>query len=219
MKAMLLAAGYGSRLRPLTHKLPKALVKAGSESLIEHNLTQLSEAGIEDVVINVCHHARQIIDTLGDGKRYGVRICYSYEKDAPLGTGGGILQALPIIGSEPFILISADIWSDFTFPSSFLKHSSPAHLVFVDNPYYHPQGDYALDTTGRVTTKGNPLTYANIAKLHPDLFLGQTPGFFSLSKVLNAAIDQGIVTGEKYEGLWFNVGTLEELERLRKALG
>lgn len=219
MKAMLLAAGRGSRLQPLTDTIPKPLIVAGAQSLIEHNLVTLRNAGIREVVINVCHHAKQIIDRVGDGNRYGVQITYSYEKDEPLGTGGGIYQALPLLGEEPFIVMSADIWCDFHFGASFMQAQSEVHLVFVDNPYYHPQGDYALSANGSVTLNADKVTYANIAKLHPKLFTHCSGGVFGLSLLLNQAIQRGVVSGELFKGRWFNVGTEEELQKLRELLG
>lgn len=218
MKAMILAAGRGSRLKPLTDTVPKPLLSAGSENLMEHNLKILRNIGVRGVVINISYHAKQIMDYLGDGKRYKVDIHYSYEKDQPLGTGGGIFQALPLLGDQPFIIISADVWSEFSFGETFFESSNDAHLVFVKNPYYHTGGDYALTPEDKVSFEGKKLTYAGIAKLHPRLFANCEPGIFSLSPLLNKAIEHGKVTGELYEGCWFNVGTAKELEHLRKTV-
>lgn len=219
MKAMILAAGRGSRLKPLTDTLPKPLLSIGSENLVEHNVKVLKQAGIDEVIINISHHAEQIVGHLGDGKRYGVTIHYSYERDRLLGTGGGIFQALPLLGNEPFIVMSADIWSDFPFDRSFIEANNEAHLIFVENPNYHPIGDYALSDEGKVIFEGPKFTYGNIAKLHPKLFANCQPGTFPLSQLFNEAISRGTVSGELYRGKWFNVGTIEELERLRKAIG
>jgi MurNAc alpha-1-phosphate uridylyltransferase len=216
MKAMLLAAGRGSRLQPLTDTIPKPLVTAGEKSLIEHNLLALYKAGIREVVINVCHHAKQIIDRLGDGSRYGMQLVYSYEAGEPLGTGGGIYQALPLLGNEPFILMSADIWTEFAFPESLMQATSEVHLVFVENPGYNAKGDYALTETGRVSLTGHKFTYANIAKINPSLFTACQSGIFALSPLLNTAIQRHAVTGELFQGRWFNVGTIEELQKLRE---
>lgn len=218
MKAMLLAAGRGSRLQPLTDTTPKPLLLAGSNSLIEYNLMALHKAGIREVVINVCHHAKQIIDRLGDGSRYGLTIAYSYEKGEVLGTGGGIYQALPLLGDEPFILVSADVWCEFPYDAAFINSNRDVHLVLVENPYYHTTGDYALANDGTVMMSGNKLTYAGIAKIHPRLFAHCKPGSFSLSPLLSDAVQRRAVTGEIYRGRWFNVGTVEELEKLRKLL-
>ncbi len=218
MKAMLLAAGRGSRLKPLTDTMPKALLSVGEQNLIEHNVELLAKSGIRDIVINVCHHAEQIMDCLGDGRRYGVSIQYSHEKNHALGTGGGINRALPLLGDEPFIVVSADIWSDFPFEPSFMKADNEVHLVLVKNPYYHPTGDYALEKSGRVALHGDKLTYANIAKIHPKLFARCKPGAFPLSELFSQAILRGQVSGEVYEGKWFNVGTREELSRLKACI-
>jgi MurNAc alpha-1-phosphate uridylyltransferase len=218
MKAMLLAAGRGSRLQPLTDSIPKPLLMAGSKSLIEYNLIALYNAGIREVVINVCHHAKQIIERLGDGSRYGLTIEYSFEPGEVLGTGGGIYQALHLLGNEPFILVSADIWSEFSYDDTFINANQDVHLVFVDNPYYHTKGDYALTNDGKVMMSGNKLTYAGIAKIHPRLFANSKPGAFSLSPLLNDAVQRGTATGEVYRGRWFNVGTIEELQKLRELL-
>ena len=144
MKAMILAAGRGARLKPLTDQTPKPLLVVGECSLIEHNLLKLRNAGITEVVINVCHCAKQIIQTLGNGQRYGLQIEYSYEEGSALGTGGGIYQALPLLGDDPFLIVSSDVWSEFAFGSSIIQSNSDLHLVLVENPYYHPKGDYAL---------------------------------------------------------------------------
>ena len=218
MKAMLLAAGRGSRLKPLTDQVPKPLLQVGSQSLIEHNVRSLAAIGIRNIIINVCHLAKQIIEHLGTGDRYGVRIEYSFEKDSPMGTGGGIYQALPLLGDEPFIIMSADIWTDFSFDRSFLDAKADAHLVFVENPIFHPKGDYALTPRGQVSHEGKKFTYANIAKLHPKLFNECKPEVFPLPDIFDKAIKSDSATGELYKGAWFNVGTVEELTRLRETV-
>lgn len=220
MKAMILAAGRGSRLKPLTNHTAKPLLKAGGKTLIEHNLSLLKKAGIQEVVVNVSHCATQMMDFLGDGRRYGMRLWYSEEQPLPLGTGGGIRRALPLLGKDFFVVISADIWSEFSFPSAFFEADTIAHLVLVSNPSYHVAGDYELQTTGRINLQGNKkLTYANIAKLHPTLFSHCQTDIFSLASVLEGPIQEGRVSGQYYEGRWFNVGTVEELQKLRKTFG
>lgn len=219
MKAMVLAAGRGSRLKPLTNDTPKPLLPIGDHSLIEYNLFSLKRAGVQDVIINVCHHARKIIDRLGNGSRYGLNIEYSYENGTTLGTGGGIFQALTLLGNDPFIVISADICCQFDFGLSFMNAKSDVHLVLVENPIFNPDGDYSLTQEGVVTLSGDrTLTYAGIAKIHPRLFVGCQSGNFSLAPILNDAITRGVVSGERFAGPWFNVGTLEELNRLQAAL-
>lgn len=213
MKAMLLAAGRGERLRPLTDSTPKPLLSLGAKRLIDYNLVALSRLGVTTVVINVHYHAQQFFDYLGDGSRYGLQIEYSHEKTL-LDTGGGIYQALPLLGDEPFILMSADVWSAYTFPDSFMQATSDVHVVLVDNPAYHPHGDYALTEDNVLSLTGERRTYANIAKIHPRVFAEFKSGVFPLSAVFNRVIERGVATGEYYTGPWFNVGTVVELEQL-----
>ncbi len=220
MKAIILAAGRGSRLKPLTDKTPKPLITVGSQYLVERNFDMLKQAGIREVVMNVCHHAKTIIETLGHGQRFGMDITYSYECDTALGTGGGICQALALLGDAPFMVVSADVWSEFIITPSFLRLAPQheAHLLFVDNPTYHPAGDYSLNRNGAVGFGSPKLTYAGMAIIHPRLFLNCAPGTVSLSPLFNAAIKRSTVTGERYQGVWFNVGTITELEALRKTV-
>jgi MurNAc alpha-1-phosphate uridylyltransferase len=220
MKAMLLAAGRGSRLRPLTDDTPKPLLSVGSRLLIERNFEILRKANIREVVINIWHHAEQIMETLGDGRRFGVNIIYSDERPEILGTAGGIRRALPLLGDEPFLVISADTWSEFLLTEKFmhLENGRDAHLLLVENPSYHANGDYGMEVDGRVHTNAPKWTYAGIATLRPSLFLDCPEGHTSLSPLLNQAIERGTVSGELYQGVWFNVGTLQELERLRESL-
>lgn len=215
MKAMILAAGKGERMRPLTDRIPKALAPLGDQRLIEPLLCALSRAGIQDVVINVCHFGEQIIAYLEEGRRYGLRIRYSDERETgALETGGGVYRALPLLGERPFLSLSADIVTDFPFASLIQKSlEGLAHLVFVKNPDFHPTGDFHLSPQGHVTFDGdNRLTFANIAVLHPQLFARCSPGKFPLIQVFRDAIAQGAVTGEQYRGKWHNVGTLQQLQ-------
>jgi MurNAc alpha-1-phosphate uridylyltransferase len=214
MKAMILAAGRGERLKPLTLKTPKPLLPVGDTTLLGHVLSQVRKAGITDVVINVHHLGDQIIQYSGDGSAFGLKIQYSVE-DTLLETGGGIFQALPLLGSNPFLVLSADVWTDYPLEQLITKKTNGAHLVFVDNPDFHPAGDYALDQAGFVHTDlPNKLTYANVGLLHPDLFCEEKSGVFRLSSVFQKAIMNKQVTGERYAGVWYNVGTQEELNNL-----
>lgn len=217
MKAMILAAGRGLRLRPLTDTTPKPLILVANKPLIVHQVLKLARIGIKEIVINVSYQAKQIIDTLGDGRAYGVKIEYSFEPTA-LETGGGICQALNILGTSPFIVISADIWTDFSL-EHLLAHSlssfALAHLILVDNPGFHPQGDFNLTQTGllNLDDTSNKFTFASLGVYHPDLFQGKS-GTFPLSSLLYEYIAEKKITGEYYKGLWFNIGTPTELERL-----
>lgn len=221
MKAMILAAGRGLRLRPLTDKIPKPLISVAKQPLIVHHVLKLAKIGIKEIVINVSYQAKQIIDTLGDGQTYGIKIEYSFEPRA-LETGGGICQALPILGSDPFIVISADIWTDFPL-ERLIMHSlnshTLAHLILVDNPSFHPQGDFHLSPSGLLNLDDafNKYTFASFGIYHPALFEGKS-GSFPLSSLLYEYIAEQKITGEHYKGLWFNIGTPTELERLGEYL-
>lgn len=217
MKAMLLAAGRGSRMRPLTDEIPKPLLPVAGKPLIAHQLVKLATVGITDVIINVSYRAKQIIDALGNGHSYGVHIKYSFEPTV-LETGGGILHALPLLGA-PFLVLSADIWTDYPL-EKLLQHplsSAQAHLVLVDNPNFHPEGDFHLLPNQRLTLNGTPtLTFASLGIYHPSLFESYKSGAFPLSELLRFRITEKKVSGEYYRGSWFNVGTLSELARLEQ---
>lgn len=216
MKAMLLAAGRGERLKPLTEITPKPLLKIGNTTLIDHALFQIRTAGISDVVINVHHLKNQIMDHCGDGEKYDLQIQYSIEETL-LETGGGILNALPKLGASPFLLLSADVWTDFPLKKLMEKKITGAHLIFVDNPDYHARGDFALDANGFVRDDlQNKVTYASFGLLHPDLFYEQKLGVFRLTDVLLPAIREKKITGEYFNGVWHNVGTEAELNSLRR---
>jgi MurNAc alpha-1-phosphate uridylyltransferase len=219
MKAMILAAGRGERMRPLTDTTPKSLLPAGGKALIEHTLAALAAAGFGEIVINHAHLGRQIEDRLGDGHRYGVRIHWSREPEGALETGGGIFQALPWLDAGPFLVVNGDIWTDFPFAS--LRRGIPglAHLVLVDNPPHHPHGDFGLHGD-RVMAEGSPrLTFSGIGVYRRELFAGCLPGKFPLVPLLRAAMAENRVSGEHYRGAWFDIGTPARLAELDKALG
>lgn len=214
MKAMILAAGRGKRMQPLSDNIPKPLLEVAGKPLLAHHLLALAKMGIREVVINLSHLAQQIQQVIGDGSAYNLQVHYSLEPDA-LETGGGIYQALPLLGANPFLVVSADIWTDFPFHN--LPHElngNLAHLVLVDNPSYHSNGDFVLQN-GKLLNEGMPkFTFANIGIYHPDLFKDCHPGTFPLVNLLRPAITQDKVTGEHYQGEWVNVGTPEEWEKL-----
>lgn len=213
MHAMILAAGRGTRMRPLTDSIPKPLVTLKGRPLIEHNLLSLKKAGIQNIVINLNHLSEQVITYLGDGTRYGLNIQYSIEPDL-LDTGGGVKRALPWLGNQPFLVISSDIYTEFDFTTIANQLDHMAHLVLVDNPLFHPQGDFALHA-GLVTKNAEPkLTYANIGIFHPCIFDSITADVFPLSLVIEHAITVQQVSGEYYQGFWHNIGTLEQLSAL-----
>ena len=211
---MILAAGRGERLRPLTDTLPKPLIKVGLYTLIEHQIRALHQAGVTEIVINVCYLADLIQQALGDGRRYGVTIHYVVEHElGGLDTGGGILNALSILGNEAFIVVSADIVTDFCYVSLFDKCHSLAYLIMTSNPDYHLQGDFSLMSDGCVSLQSPSLTFAGIAVLQPQLFSGFKLQRLSLRDVLTPAIERGGVYGTCHQGKWYNVGTEAQLRQ------
>jgi MurNAc alpha-1-phosphate uridylyltransferase len=223
MKAMLLAAGKGTRMLPLTATTPKPLLKAGGRTLIEHQILKLKAAGFTEVVINHAWLGAQIEAALGDGSALGVNISWSREGE-PLETAGGILRALPLLGAEPFALVNADIWTDYTFAQlhAALAANDLVHLVLVPNPEHHPRGDFAL-AAGRLGQAQSPAqaqryTYSGIAVFHPQLFAGMNDGKAPLLPVLQKAIGLGRASGEVFTGDWIDVGTPQRLAALDRRL-
>ncbi len=213
--AMILSAGRGERLRPLTDTTPKALLEVAGGPLIVRHLRALREAGIVDVVINLSHLGEQIQDALGDGREFGVSLRYSPEPSPPLETGGGICQALPLLGPDPFWVVNADVCTDYPFAAPALADGDDAHLVLIDNPAHHPEGDFCLEG-GRVREQsGERLTFAGVGFYRPRLFDACEPGRFPLAPLLRAAIRGGRARGEHYRGTWVDVGTPERLAAAR----
>jgi N-acetyl-alpha-D-muramate 1-phosphate uridylyltransferase len=218
MKAMLLAAGRGERLRPLTDSLPKPLVRVGGRPLIAWHLARLSQAGVREVVVNLSWLGEQLRAALGDGREFGVRINWSEEGPVPLETGGGILKALPLLAPGPFLVVSSDIWTDIDFASIRIPEESRAHLVLIGNPPHHPRGDFGLEDGRVVEREVDRLTYANVGVYRAELFDGFAPGRFPLLSVLKPAITAQQVSGEIHRGAWCDVGTRERLADLEKSL-
>lgn len=218
MKAMILAAGRGERMRPLTDTVPKPLLRIGGQTLIERQVHALARAGITELVINHAWLGEQIEKALGDGDAYGVSIQYSAETGGSLETGGGILNALPLLGAEPFIVVNADIWTDFPFDSLPSSPDGLAHLVMVDNPEQHPNGDFSL-SNGRLSQSGPAmLTFSGIGVYRPELFADCSPGAFPLGPVLRKFMDAGQVSGERFTGSWFDIGTAERLDAVNRVI-
>jgi MurNAc alpha-1-phosphate uridylyltransferase len=218
MRAMILAAGRGERLRPLTDELPKPLVALAGKPLIEYHLESLAGAGFREVVINQGHLGDLLPAALGDGSRWGIRIHWSDEQPAALETGGGIFKALPLLGDGPFLVVNGDVWTDYPLARLRSMKCDRAHLVLVPNPPQHPAGDFAL-SAGRVREDGGDrYTFSGIAIYHPRLFTGCSPGKFSVVPLLRAAMRDHLVTGELYRGRWDDIGTAERLETLRRSL-
>ena len=218
MKAMILAAGRGERMRPLTDRTPKPLLLAGGKPLIEHTLEKLVNAGITDIVINYAHLGEQIQQHLGRGERFGARIQYSAEIGGALETGGGIYQALPLLGVDPFIVVNGDIWSDFPFAELPTHLDTLAHMVLVANPTHHPDGDFALQNKKVITEGPNKLTFSGIGVYCPELFASCRPGRFGLIPLLKETMSRSQVSGEFYAGEWMDIGTPERLQQLDKRL-
>jgi len=211
MKAMILAAGRGERLRPLTDVVPKALVEVRGRSLLERHLETIHDAGIEDVVINLGWLGEQVQERVGSGSAYGLNIVYSDEGDHVLETGGGIHNALPLLGSEPFLVVNADIFTDMPVPDVALEEGSLGHLVLVPSPTYRDSGDFDLEN-GRVRNGDSPLlTFSGVSMYRPEFFAGSEAGRFSIVPLLRAAADNGRLQGSFYDGLWSDVGTPERL--------
>lgn len=218
MKAMILAAGLGTRMGALTRQLPKPLLAVDGKPLIVHRVEALVAAGFTELVVNLAYLGDQIEAALGDGSRFGARIVYSREPDGPLGTGGGIKRALPLLGAAPFLLVNADVRCDYPFAR--LRRPLPglAYLVLVDNPDHNPGGDFALGADGRLANQGAPmLTFSGVSVIDPRLLDGVGEEVFSLTRPLRAAADAGQLFGEHYAGAWLDVGTPDRLAQAQGA--
>ena len=223
MKAMILAAGLGERMRPLTDHTPKPLLRVAGIPLIEHHIRRLAAAGFDELVVNISHLAEQITAYCGDGSRWEVSIAYSPEEE-PLETAGGIVNALPLLGAEPFLVVNGDIWIDYSFRRLHGLAAGGldrAHLVLVDNPPQHPLGDFVLQADGRIverTARARGLTYAGVGVYTAAFFEGMAAGKVPLRPLLDREIAAGRLTGEYHDGQWADVGTPERLQRLDEAV-
>jgi len=238
MKALIFAAGKGERMRPLTDRTPKPLLQVDGKPLIAWHLEKLAAMGVSDVVVNTAWLAAQFPATLGDGSQWGLRLHFSYEGAEPLETGGGILNALPVLGDAPFLAVNGDIWTDFDFARLPREPAGLAHLLLVDNPPQHPRGDFGVDDADRVypypdSPAPGPLqalTFAGVGVYRPELLLdwrnvigdtpgaGKTPPHFGLTPLLRAAMLRTQVTAERHRGAWTDVGTPERLALLNAEL-
>ena len=222
MKAMILAAGRGERMRPLTDVHPKPLLKVGGKALIEHHLESLAAAGIREVVINTAWLGEQIPAHVGDGSRWGMHIVYSHEGWPALETGGGIFKALSLLGGNPFLVINGDVWTDWRMTLPALprqwRANTLAHLVLVNNPPHNLKGDFGLQEEWVTETGPITYTFAGIGFYHPRLFAGCSGGAFKLAPLLYAAARLQQVSGELYQGQWYDIGTPERLTVLDQKL-
>lgn len=219
MKAMILAAGRGERLKPLTNTTPKALIELNGQPLIVHHILNLKSHGINDIVINTAYLGKKIEQYIGNGEAFGVNITYSKEKSGGLETGGGIVNALPLLGKEPFIAVNADIYCPFNFEKLPKLNKSLAHLVLVNNPAHNPNGDYAIDGDYLSNRDDlNKYTFSGIAIYHPDFFKNCTDGKYSVTPIVKEMANKNTVSAELYPETWHDIGTQERLEIAQKAL-
>lgn len=218
MKAMILAAGRGERMRPLTDHTPKPLLMVGGKPLIVWHIERLAKAGFKEIVINHAHLGGQIEAALKDGKAWDVSIQYSPEATA-LETAGGIANALPLLGADPFLVVNGDVFTEIDFTSLALDNDDLAHLIMVDNPPQHPEGDFAL-IGQRLKSEGNhKLTFSGVGVYHPHLFAAVKRGESAkLAPLLKEAMSKGLVSGRHYQGMWHDIGTPDRLSALDKQL-
>lgn len=209
---MILAAGLGERLRPLTNTIPKPLINFAGKPLIDHHLERLKTAGFKEIVINLSHLGEKIKAYLGDGQNYGVDINYSIEGDSPLETAGGIIHALPLLGDEPFLVINSDIWCNHSLSFANLSNEIKAHLVLIDNPPHNSNGDFVYEFGKVFNTGENFLTYSGIGIYHPELFRHLPKKKLALAPILRSAVEKGLVSAEYFTGNWFDIGTPERLK-------
>ncbi len=222
VKAMILAAGRGERMRPLTDHTPKPLIAVGGRSLIEHHLINLAAAGVREFVINLGWLGARLREALGDGSRFGVTIAYAEEGWPALETGGGVFNALPLLGAAPFVLINGDVyadcnWSALLARAQSLAENDLAHLLLVPNPPHNPKGDFGL-AQGRALNQPTEYTFSGISVQRPELFQGCSGGAFPLVPLWRRAVEQQRVAGELFEGLWSDVGTPERLQEIEGRL-
>lgn len=216
MIAMLLAAGRGERMRPVTDSIPKSLVEVGGVSLLERHLAMLAEAGVTKVVINLGWLGEKIVERIGSGKSCGVNVVYSPEYDNVLETGGGIHRALPLLGSNPFWVVNGDVLTDYKVGANSIADRRLAHLVLVPKPSHKSNGDFDLDD-GVVRNGEQPeLTFSGIGCYRPEFFAGIQPGRFPLAPLLRSMADAGKIAGSRYDGMWHDVGTPERLDEINR---
>jgi len=219
MKAMILAAGRGERMRPLTDTTPKPLLLVAGKPIIQYTIEQLVSAGFTEIVINIAHLGQKIKETLGSGKQFGASIVYSDEGNTALETAGGIINALPLLGEDAFLVVNGDIANDYDFSLLHNKKVERAHLVLIPNPKHHPEGDFHLSSNGVLSERGQPqLTFSGIGLYHPTLFSNMKTGINKLGPLLREVMPTDRVTGEKFNGFWLDIGTPERLNEMERHL-
>ena len=215
MKAMILAAGRGNRLRPLTDKKPKPLVRVGKCTLIEHHIHKLASAGFESIIINTAYRGEQIRSHLGDGSSYNIPICYSDEGEHALETGGAISHALPLLGDDPILVISADIYCRIPFDATFKLHDSHMHLFMVNNPEHNPNGDFFSEELNIKDNTKQRFTYSGVAYVDPKLF-DHEKRKFPLIDTIRHCIEENTISADIFNGVWFDIGTGSRLHAANK---
>jgi len=218
MKVMILAAGRGKRMERLTDNCPKPLLQVAGKSLIEHHILALKEQGFNEFVINVAYLGEQIKKAIGNGEQWGVTIEYSDEGNNALETGGGIFNALPLLGNAPFLVVNGDVWTDFPYASLRGKTDKDIHLVLVNNPTHNLGGDFNLCNADIIQSGGDCYTYSGIGVYSPCIFANQHAGVFPLAPLIRDEISQQNVSGELHSGVWIDVGTPERLADVELAL-
>jgi len=217
MKAMILAAGRGERMRPLTDTIPKPLLLAAGKPIIQYTIEQLVSAGFTEIVINIAHLGQQIKKAFGNGNQLGASIVYSDEGETALETAGGIINALPLLGEDPFLVVNGDIANDYDFSCLHNQQCDLAHLVLIPNPEHHPDGDFHLAKNQQLAVSGSPtLTFSGIGVYNPALFDNTAPGKIKLAPLLRQAMAMNRVSGEKFDGFWMDIGTHQRLKDLDK---
>ncbi len=214
MRAMVMAAGRGERMRPITDTLPKPLVPVAGKPLIGYHLERLANAGVREVVINVSWLGERIRSALGDGRDYGLSIAYSEEGPVPLETGGGIFKALPLLGSGPFLVVNGDTWSDIDYGHLALEDDAHGRIVLVPNPTHNTRGDFGLEDDVVVDREVDRFTYSGVGVYRPEFFAGCSPGRFPMLPLMKRAISSRLLRGELHRGEWCDVGTPERLASL-----
>lgn len=215
MKAMILAAGRGNRMRPLTDTTPKPLLIVNGKYIIQHTIEQLVNAGFREIVINISYLGQQIKKAINTGKQFDASISYSDEGEFALETAGGIINALPLLGKDPFLVVNGDIANNYDFSQLQHQNCDLAHLVLIPNPEHHPDGDFYLSANGLLATTGLPkLTYSGIGIYRPELFANTKLGKIKLGVLLRQAISLNRVSGEQFNDFWLDIGTPERLKQL-----
>jgi len=216
---MILAAGRGERMRPLTDKTPKPLLSVAGKPIIQYTIEQLVKAGFKEIVINIAYLGQQIKETLGTGSQFGASISYSDEGDTALETAGGISNAMHLLGGDTFLVVNGDIANDYDFSQLYNKNIALAHLVLIQNPPHHPDGDFYLSSDKHVSEQGQQsLTYSGIALFHPNFFEKLEPGIKKLGPLLRKVMSNNEITGEQFNGYWLDIGTPARLDEMENHL-